>query len=54
MGPEDPGAWDPCATCNHGRWRHHHGVCTEYADCACAGRFVEPLVLFDRPVVNRG
>jgi len=44
-GPSDPGAQDECATCGHRRWRHKEvdgqQVCTEYANCACSGHFVE-------------
>lgn len=41
LGSPTPTVDDHCAVCNHLRWRHHDGVCTEYVDCECKGTFVE-------------
>lgn len=40
--PNQPGDRDHCTVCNHMRWRHHDGVCTEYLNCRCNGEFAEP------------
>jgi hypothetical protein len=52
MGPEDEGAWEPCTVCKHGRWRHHHGVCTEYVGCACEGHFQSGPITLTREQMN--